>query len=417
MNTSIVDDEHVEVQNETQPPKQKKRSWTRWIVLLIGLLVVAFIASRIVGKNRAESAKSAKMGPPAVPIAVAVIKKGDIPVYLTGLGSVTAFNTVTVKTRIDGQLVKINFQEGQNVKAGDLLAQIDPRPYQVQLEQAQGQLAKDEATLNNAKVDLARYQTLYQQDAIPKQQLDTQVATVAQLQGTLRADDAAIHNAQLQVSYCSITAPISGKVGLRQVDVGNMVHASDENGLLVITQVQPISVVFTLPEDSLNAVRAQLAVQHQLVTDAYDRSGLNKIESGTLATIDNQIDPATGTVRLKAIFENKNESLFPNQFVNVKLLTEVKKNVVIVPVVAIQEGPQGQYVYVVKQDNTVTLHKVTPGTPSGNVTSIESGLSAGDKVVVDGMDKLREGSKVRVETADHNSSSSHNSGSGRRSTK
>jgi membrane fusion protein, multidrug efflux system len=414
MNTSIAEEEEIEAQNETQPPP-KKRSWTRWIVLLIALLVVAFIASRIVGKNKAESAKAGKMGPPAVPIAAAVVKNGDIPVYLTGLGSVTAFNTVTVKTRVDGQLVKVNFQEGQNVKAGDLLAQIDPRPFQVQLEQAQGQLAKDEATLNNAKVDLTRYQTLYQQDAIPKQQLDTQVATVAQLQGTLTADQAAIHNAQLQLSYSNITAPISGKVGLRQVDIGNMVHASDENGLLVITQVEPISVVFTLPEDSLNTVREQLAVQHQLVTDAYDRSGINKIASGTLSTIDNQIDPATGTVKLKAIFENKNESLYPNQFVNIKLLTEVKKNVVIAPVVAIQEGPQGTYVYVVKQDQTVTLRKVTPGTPSGNVTSIESGLSAGDKVVVDGMDKLREGSKVRVEAADHNSS--HNSGSGRRSAK
>jgi multidrug efflux system membrane fusion protein len=333
-----------------RPPSSKR--WRHWILLFAVLAGAAYLINRGIAKHRAQTAAaSARAIQQRIPVTAADAKKEDVPVYLNGLGSVTAFNTVTVKTRVDGQLIKVAFQEGELVHQGDRLAEIDPRPFEVQLEQAQGQLARDQAQLSNARIDLARYELLLQQDAIPKQQLDTQIATVAQLEGAIKSDKAAIDTAKLQLVYCHINAPITGRIGLRLVDAGNMIHTTDPNGLVVITQVQPISVLFTLPEDSLPPVLKKLRSGYLLHVDAFDRAGTSKVASGVLSTVDNQIDQTTGTLRLKAIFENQDNELFPNQFVNVKLLIDIKKNAVIVPIVAIQRGPQGNFLYVVKQDS------------------------------------------------------------------
>ena len=303
---------------------------------------------------------------------------------------------MTVRSRIDGQLQKVYFQEGQFVKEGEPLAEIDPKPFEVQLEQAKGQLARDQAQLSNAKLDLERYRTLSADGVIPKQQYDTQEANVRQFNGVIKADEAQIDNAKLQISYCHITAPLSGRVGLRLADVGNMIHANDTNGMVVIAQVQPIAVLFTIPEDNLSQVLTKIRGGERLLVEAYDRGGQTKIADGRVETIDNQIDPATGTSRLKAIFDNKDHILFPNQFVNVRLLVEVKKDQVIVPAVAIQRGPQGTFVYVIKEDQTADVRQVTVDLVEGNQAAIGSGLSEGEVVVVDGVDKLRAGSKVKV---------------------
>ena len=405
--TEELKKQDLELERERTPPEPppSRKKWWRWLVLAIILLFSAYLIRSSLSKNQQTSANrgAVKSGPVSIPVATEAARKGDIPIYLNGLGTVTAFNTVTVKTRVDGQLVNVAFQEGQFVKKGDSLAEIDPRPFQVQLEQAEGQLARDQAQLNNANVDLARYQTLIQQDAIPKQQLDTQAATVEQLKGAIKTDQAAIDDAKLQLTYCHITAPISGRVGLRMVDVGNMVHAADPNGLVVITQIQPISIFFTIPEDSLGSVLKRLRNGDRLPVEAYDRSGTTKIASGYLFTVDNQIDQTTGTVRLKAIFDNQDNALFPNQFVNVKLLTDTKKNTILVPVVAIQHGPQGSFIYVVKQDQTIEVRPVTVGTINENIAQIQQGLSAGEITVTDGVDKLRAGSKVVMQGKDHQS--------------
>jgi membrane fusion protein, multidrug efflux system len=329
-----------------------------------------------------------------VPVVAATATRGDLPVFFNGLGNVTAFNTVTVRSRVDGQIVKINFVEGQYVKEGEALIEIDPRPYQVQLEQAEGQLAKDQAQLRDVQVDFERYTLLYKEGVIPKQQLDTQQAQVGTFEGALKADQATIDNAKLQIQYSHITAPISGRVGLRLVDIGNMVHATDTAGLVVITQLQPIAVIFTLPQDQLQQVMARMRLNTPLVVEAFDRDNTTKLATGKLLTIDNQIDTTTGTYKLKAVFDNSKNELFPNQFVNTHLLVDTKKNIVLVPTAAILRGPQGTYVFAIGADNTVKIHIVTLAETTGGITGISSGLDAGDSVVTDGQDKLQDGSKV-----------------------
>ncbi|HTC92279.1 MAG TPA: MdtA/MuxA family multidrug efflux RND transporter periplasmic adaptor subunit [Terriglobales bacterium] len=327
-------------------------------------------------------------------VTVGKVRQQDMSVYLTGLGSVEASYTVTVKSRVDGQLVSVPFKEGQQVRKGELLAVIDPRPFEVQLSQAQAQQFKDEASLRDAKLNLERFTGLLPSGIIAQQQVDTQAALVDQLEGAVRSDQAQIDNAKLQLTYCHITAPISGRIGLRLVDPGNIVHASDANGLLVITQLEPIAVLFTLPEDNLPAV-AQHLRQGPLQVEAYSRDDQTKLATGTLLTIDNEIDPTTGTGRLKSMFDNKEGTLWPNQFVNVNLLLEVRKNTIIVPNAAVQHGPQGAFVYVVNEkDKSAELRPVTVSLTQGNVAAIASGLQPGDLVVTDGQDKLQNGSKV-----------------------
>jgi multidrug efflux system membrane fusion protein len=351
------------------------------------------------GSAKGQGRQGAGAGAFVVPVVVATAQRGDLPVYFNGLGTVTAFNTVTVHSRVDGQITKINFQEGQFVHEGDALLEIDARPYQVQLEQAEGQLAKDQAQLRDVQVNYERYQLLYKEGVIPKQQLDTQGAQVGQFEGSIKGDQGLIDSAKLQLVYSRVTAPISGRIGLRLVDIGNIVHASDTNGLLVITQLQPIAVIFALPQDQLPQVASKLQKKEQLVVDAYDRDDTSKIESGKLLTIDNQIDTTTGTYKLKAVFNNDKNLLFPNQFVNVHLLADMKKDLMIVPAAAIQRGPQGTYVYVVQNGNTAKIQTVTLAQTTASSVGLSAGLNPGDVVVVDGQDKLQDGSKVSTTTA------------------
>ena len=332
-------------------------------------------------------------GPRSVSVAVAPVLRQDVPVYLAGLGTVTAFNTANIKSRVDGQIMKVNFREGQEVRQGELLIEIDSRPYEVQVEQLQAQLFRDQAQLRDAKLNLDRYTALIPSGSIAQQQVDTQKALVDQLDGTVRNDQAQIDSAKLNITYCHITAPFNGRVGLRQVDPGNIVHAADTNPMLILTQLQPIAVIFTLPEDVLPNVAAHMR-QSTLEVDAFSRDDQTKLASGKLLTIDNQIDPTTGTAKLKAVFDNRDNKLWPNQFVNTNLLLETRKNSTVVPTAAILRGPQGTFVYAVKADKTVQDRQVTVSLTQGDTTVITSGVNPGDSVVTDGQDKLQNGSSI-----------------------
>lgn len=364
---------------------------------VMGLVGVVLLGALIFWATREPAAAPVRDAstPPAVPVAVATVSRTDVPVRLSALGSVTAFNTVTVRPRVDGQLMRVLFREGQFVNRGGLLAEIDPRPFQVQLEQAQGQLARDQAQLANARVDLTRYETLLSQDSIAQQNVAAQASTVAQLEAALKVDQAAIDSARLNLTYSRITAPISGRVGLRLVDAGNVVSASSTTGLVVITQVEPIAVVFTLPEDALRTVLPRIRTGAALPVDAFDRSGTTRLASGSVVTVDNQIDQSTGTLRIKAVFENRDHALFPAQFVNVQLLADTQRAQLVVPAGAVQQGPQGPFVYVVG-DGKAVVRPVAVGITEGDRTAITNGLNAGDLAITDGIDRLREGSAVEV---------------------
>ena len=323
-------------------------------------------------------------------------RKGDIGVYYTGLGAVTPINTVVVKSRVDGELMQVSFKEGDIVQKGQTLAEIDPRPFQAQLTQFEGQLARDEASLENARLDLKRYEILIAQNAVAGQQLDTQRATVKQFEGAIKIDQGQIEGAKLNITYSHITAPVTGRIGLRLVDPGNIVHASDPNGMLVITQISPISVIFTIAEDQLQDVVRRLYKGQNLPVDAWDRDMGTRIAQGRLVTVDNQIDQTTGTVRLRANFDNKNGALFPNQFINARLLVEMKHGVTLLPSAAIQRNSQMTYVYLVSPESTVTVRQINVGVSEGDDTEVTSGLNPGDEIVMTGVDKLQEGEKVVV---------------------
>lgn len=380
-------------------PGRKGRGWVLFFSIL--LIVAGIFIYRVRARPRTGNSASREQVQGIVSVSTASVEKRDIPFYLSGLGSVTAYNTVTVHTRVDGQIMKIQFNEGEFVHTGDLLAEIDPRPFKVALDQAQGQLAKDLAAQADAKVNLGRYQQLFQDGVIPRQQLDTQVATVGQFDGAIQADKAQIDNAKLQLDYCQVTAPISGRVGLRLVDAGNIVHASDPNGMVVITQVQPIAVVFTLPEDDLPAVQSEM-LRRQLFVEGYSRDNNTRLASGQLQTMDNQIDQTSGTIKLKAVFENQNLSLWPNQFVNVRLFLDVRKDAMVIPVAAIQNGVQGSFVYVVNADHIAAVRPIKVDFIQRNAGVIRQGLTAGEQVVTDGQDKLRSGSRVTVRSTNTN---------------
>jgi len=381
---------------ETRPTR---RSWRRvilWLLLLAAVVVAAAVyLPRLAHKPSPSGGGRAMSGGPT-PVGVATAQKGDMPVTLSGLGTVTPLAVVTVKTQINGYLMSVAFREGQHVKKGDFLAQIDPRPYQVALEQAQAQLAKDQAALKDAELDLKRYNTLVAQNSIATQTRDTQIATVGQDRAQTMLDLAQIDAQKLNLTYAHIISPVTGRVGLRQVDPGNYVQTSDANGIVIVTQLQPISVIFTLPEDNLPEVLKQWHAGAVLPTTAYDRTGVTQIAVGKLDTIDNQIDTTTGTVKLRAIFDNPDESLFPNQFVNIKLLVNTLHDTVLIPTAAIQRGAPGTFVYLVKPNDTVAVQKVKLGPGDGVHVAILSGLQTSDQVVDDGADRLKDGAKITV---------------------
>lgn len=373
---------------------QRSRGWLQW------LIVLAFLtgAGAIWWQRPSSAPRSANDRPVAQPVSVvaAIVENGDISVTLDALGTVSSLATVTVRPQISGQLTAVDFAEGQEVSKGDLLAEIDSRPFEAALAQAKGQLARDQALLKGAKVDLARYQNLATQNAVPRQTLDTQVALVAQYEGTILADQAQVQAATVNLGYCRILAPVNGRTGLRQIDRGNYVTPTDASGIVVITQIEPISVLFTVPEDNLQKIAERLQAGAVLPVTANDRSGLTKLAEGELLTFDSQIDPTTGTIRLRALFPNDKRNLFPNQFVNIELVVDEHKDVTILPSAAVQRGVPGTFVYVVNPDDTVSVRKIGLGVAQGERIEVVSGLRAGERVVVDGADRLREGVKVAL---------------------
>ncbi|WP_083742013.1 MdtA/MuxA family multidrug efflux RND transporter periplasmic adaptor subunit [Bradyrhizobium mercantei] len=392
-------DQHIKDPLIVAPGPVRRAS--RWPGILTGFLVLAVLAGIVWWTRQQAAPPQAGGGRNAGPMSIVpeTIGKGDIGVSLNALGTVTSLATVTIRSQISGYLMKIDFKEGDEVKKGDLIAEIDSRPYEATLAQAKGQLARDEAQLKGAQVDLTRYQGLAAQNAVPHQTLDTQVALVAQYQGTVEADRASVKSAEVNLAYCHIVSPINGRVGLRQVDLGNYVTPGDTNGLVVITQLEPISVLFTLPEDNLQAVAKRLREGAVLPTAAYDRSGANKLAEGTLQTFDSQIDATTGTIKLRAQFENDKRTLYPNQFVNIRLLLDTHKDATTMSTAGIQRGVPGTFVYLVNADSTVSVRPVKLGVTDGDRVEVLSGLTQGDRIVIDGADKLREGAKVVVRSA------------------
>jgi multidrug efflux system membrane fusion protein len=383
------------------PPKRKSRGCT-----VLTLLVVAAVIAGVVWWTKHQSApepagggRGGRNGGPPMSIVPETAAKGDINITLNALGTVTSLATVTVRSQISGYLMKIDFKEGDEVKKGDLIAEIDSRPYEATLAQAKGALARDEAQLKGAQVDLTRYQGLAAQNAVPHQTLDTQVALVGQDQGTVEADRAAVQSAEVNLNYCRILAPNDGRVGLRQVDQGNYVTPGDANGIVVITQIKPISVLFTVPEDNLQSISKRLQAGAVLPATALDRTGATKIADGTLQTFDSQIDPTTGTIKLRAQFPNDSQTLFPNQFVNIRLLLDTHKDVTTMPTAGIQRGQPGTFVYLVNDDSTVSVRPIKLGATDGDRVEVLSGLAPGDRIVVDGADKLRDGAKINVRVA------------------
>jgi multidrug efflux system membrane fusion protein len=377
-----------------EPPKRSSMRVVLIVVVLVACIAGIFLWRSSQQKAKAQAAaQAAAAAKRTVPVSVTAAVQEDMPVYLEGLGSVSAFYTVTVKSRVDGQLIDVPVKEGQDVKKGDLLAIIDPRPYEVALAQAQAALTRDQAQTSDARLNLDRDAGLVHEGVIPQQQYDTQHALVDQLTGTLKADQASIDSAKLNITYAHITSPIDGRVGLRLVDPGNIVHATDANGLFVITQLQPIAVIFTFPEDNLQAVLTRMR-NSTLEVDAFTRDDLTELAKGKLATIDNQIDQTTGTFKLKALFSNENRTLWPDQFVNARMQLETKKNAIIIPSAATQTGSQGSFVYVIGSDKKAQVRNIQIGLTQGNVSQVNSGISAGDQVVVDGQDKLQEGTLV-----------------------
>jgi membrane fusion protein, multidrug efflux system len=377
----------------------KPRSHRRFV--LTSILVLLVLAG-VVWWSKQESAPQqggvSRSGAPTS-IVPETVGKGDIGININALGTVTSLATVTIRSQISGYLMKINFKEGDEVKKADLLAEIDSRPYEATLAQAKGALARDEALLKGAQVDLVRYQGLAAQNAVPHQQLDTQVALVAQDQGLVEADRAAVKSAEVNLQYCHILSPLDGRVGLRQVDQGNYVTPGDANGIVVITQLQPISVLFTVPEDNLQAISKRLQAGATLPVSAFDRSGINKITDGTLQTFDSQIDPTTGTIKLRAQFPNESKALYPNQFVNVRLLLDTHKDVTTMSTAGIQRGVPGTFIYLINADDTVSVRPVQLGATDGDRVEVRSGLEPGDRIVIDGADKLRDGAKINVRPA------------------
>jgi multidrug efflux system membrane fusion protein len=369
-----------------------------WLISAVALLALVLLVQQLAKSNTPVREGKKSAGTADFLVSAASVVRSDLPVYFNGLGTVTAYNTVTVRSRVDGELLKVLFTEGQEVKAGDLLALIDPRSFRVALEQAEGAQQRDQAQLKNAQIDLQRYRGLFAQDSIAKQALDTQEALVSQYQGTLKANQAAVNQAKLNLQFTEVRAPISGRLGLRKVDVGNLISAGDTTGLVVITQVQPIVVLFSLPEQQLPLIRQQLNTGKPLPVVALDRNQNLQLAAGELATLDNQIDITTGTLKLKARFANSDNALFPNQFVNVRLLAQTLTDALVIPANAVQRGTQGSFVYVLDASDKVHLRNISLGATSGEQLQVLSGLEAGERVVTEGVDRLREDMQVKVAT-------------------